>query len=140
MAVTSRFPGTFRKSLFAGALVFPVFLALFSPASSSAEIDVDAIKNPLKADQAAVSKGKALYLEHCAVCHGSKADGKGPAADSFEVEPWGFTGEELEGVSDGFLFQQIKNGGAWYEMPPFALGLKDDDIWSVISYLRSLKK
>ncbi len=121
-------------------LYFTTILIFTVTASFAANIDVDAIKNPIKADKASVVNGDKLYQEHCAVCHGKKADGKGPSADGFDVEPWGFVEGEIDDLSDGFVFQQIKNGGAWYEMPPFALGLKDEEIWHIINYLRSLSK
>lgn len=119
---------------------FLVFTLLFSSLATAGEIDVDSIKNPVKADKTSTSMGSDLYQKHCAVCHGKKADGNGPSAEGFEVEPWGFSDGEIDDLSDGFLFQQIKNGGTWFEMPPFALGLKDTEIWHIINYLRSLSK
>ncbi len=122
-----------------------VFVAVFAsllmtmPAIAG-DFDPDTIKNPVKADESSVAKGGLLYQKHCAVCHGEKADGVGPSAEGFDVEPWSFVDGTIDDLSDGFLFQQIKNGGVWFEMPPFTLGMKDEEIWSVINYLRSLKK
>ena len=112
----------------------------FTSLAVAGEIDVDSIKNPVKADSGSITKGSNLYQEYCAVCHGAKADGNGPSAEGFDVEPWGFNEGEIDDLSDGYVFQQIKNGGPWYEMPPFGLGLKDAQIWHVINYLRSLSK
>lgn len=117
-----------------------VFLLSLTSTGIAEEADVDSIKNPVKTSKSSIAQGSGLYQKHCAVCHGKKADGNGPSAEGFEVEPWGFKDGEIDDLSDGFLFQQIKNGGVWFEMPPFVLGMKDDEIWSVINYLRSLSK
>ncbi len=115
-------------------------LCLLVPLNSTAqEIDVDAIKNPAAADKVSISKGQKLYMDICAVCHGKKGDGNGPSAESFEVLPWSFIDGTPDDFSDGYLFQKIRNGGNWYEMPPFGFILKDREIWDLVNYLRSLK-
>lgn len=38
------------------------------------------------------ASGKAMYQEYCAACHGKNADGQGPAAPAFKVEPPDLTG------------------------------------------------
>jgi mono/diheme cytochrome c family protein len=56
--------------------------------------------------------GRALYVEHCASCHGTAARGNGPAADSLRRPPTDLTGfsrsnggvfpsEQLRQVIDG---------------------------------------
>jgi mono/diheme cytochrome c family protein len=45
------------------------------------------------------------------------------------------------GSSDGDVFNSIKNGVApEFNMTPFKDRLKDDDIWNVVNYLRSIAK
>ena len=39
------------------------------------------------AGETRVSKGHELFLQHCAACHGSKADGHGPLADQLSPRP-----------------------------------------------------
>jgi mono/diheme cytochrome c family protein len=34
-----------------------------------------------------VAKGRAIYLDHCASCHGINADGKGPVAPALSTPP-----------------------------------------------------
>ncbi len=34
-----------------------------------------------------IARGRALYLDHCAVCHGRNADGKGPMAKLLSTPP-----------------------------------------------------
>ncbi len=119
---------------------FTACLIFSASVSFASEIDVDAIENPVTVDSASITKGAKLYQKHCVVCHGEKMDGNGPSAESFEVAPWGFIDGELKEISDGYLFQQIKNGGPWFEMPPFVLALKDEQIWNLVNYLKSLGK
>lgn len=117
------------------------FVLLYNPSCVIADgVDVDALKNPKAADKIAIDNGKQLYMKKCAVCHGEKANGNGPASESFEVPPWNFIDGTIDDVSDGYLFQKIKNGGPWFEMPPFGLALNDDDIWNIVSFLRANAK
>jgi mono/diheme cytochrome c family protein len=124
-----------------GSFIFFIATLAFSGiVASAAEIDVDSIKNPVKGDKSNIMEGMTLYMDHCAVCHGDKADGNGASADGFEVRPWSFVDDTIKDLSDGFLFQQIKNGGTWFEMPPWSLAISDKEIWTIINYLRSLNK
>jgi cytochrome c5 len=38
------------------------------------------MKNPVKATRASTQKGREIYEKKCALCHGVKGDGKGPAS------------------------------------------------------------
>jgi mono/diheme cytochrome c family protein len=120
-------------SLLAFSLLVPAIL-------TAEETDIDANKNPVAADKDSLSKGQRSYMDICAVCHGKKGDGNGPSAESFGVPPWSFTDGTIDDFSDGYLFQKIKNGGVWYEMPPFGFVLKEREIWDLVNYLRFLQK
>ncbi len=56
-------------------------------------------------DPSLISEGTTLYLEHCSVCHGREADGKGPLASGFTPSPRDFT-------KGNFKFRSTKVGEA----------------------------
>ncbi len=119
------------------AALFVVFLII---PSAYAEVNVDELKNPIPSTDTSIEKGKEIYIEKCGVCHGFEYDGNGPAAGSMQAAPWSFLDGPVLDVSDGYLFQKIKNGGIWFEMAPYALLYSDEEIWNTINFMRSLTK
>lgn len=99
------------------------------------------LQNPLEGEPGAVDSGRQVYQVNCDACHGKTGQGDGPAAGGMEPAPTNLA--QAEGnLSDGYLFWRIKEGGM---MPPFnstmpAWGgiLTDEQIWQVITYLRTL--
>lgn len=96
-----------------------------------------------------------LFARNCAICHGMGGQGNGvlaspvqPAPDRFvsliQPPPVDYTDPLLMGrFQDDFLFWLIKKGrvGAtedkgYNTMQPFGQVLSDDEIWSVIAYIR----
>ena len=58
-----------------------------------------------------------------------------PAAPSLTDDKWD------HGSTDGEIFDNIKNGVAPdFNMVPFKDQLKDDEIWNVVNYMRSIAK
>ncbi|HET6439512.1 MAG TPA: cbb3-type cytochrome c oxidase subunit II [Anaeromyxobacter sp.] len=102
------------------------------------------LKNPKAGDALAVSRGQALFAENCAVCHGADARGTPDVAPSLVDDVFlGVKGD----MPDGAYLAFIKGGSDEKKalgrpgmeaggMPPFAGQLKDDDIWSIIAFLR----
>ncbi len=89
----------------------------------------DVQKNPFAGNSAAVASGAALYQQTCQSCHGGEARGdRAPALA---------TGTFRHGGEDSDLFQNIRNGIPGTQMPAFP-ALSTDNLWRIISYLRSL--
>ena len=99
-----------------------------------------AVKNPIAATAESVAAGDQLYRKNCASCHGIKAEGGSgndliPASPDLTDDTWD------HGSSDGAIFNNIKNGVAPdFNMTPWKDQLKDDEIWNVVNYLRSIAK
>lgn len=87
-------------------------------------------KNPVEISPRNVSAGKSIYIRSCAACHGVKADGKGLIASAALIA------DTVQNQTDGGLFHKISTGRN--QMPPFKGILKDEEIWSVINFLRIL--
>jgi mono/diheme cytochrome c family protein len=98
--------------------------------------------NPYTAgDAAAVASGAAIYVAHCARCHGEHGDGAGrdiPAG----LEPKSFADARVpSGLLDVYRFEVIRRGieqGGRRVMPSFAGQLDVNDTWRVVTYLATL--
>ena len=85
---------------------------------------------PYSGDAAAIAEGKKLFDRNCAECHGDGTGGSGPNLTDNE---W------LCGGSDAQIFATVSNGRPG-GMPSWSSDLKDDEIWKIIAFIRSLKK
>ena len=87
-----------------------------------------------------VAAGQQLYLKNCASCHGRNGQG-GPGNDLIPAAP-SLTGDKWDhGSTDQAIFDNIKNGIAPdFNMVPFKDKLKDDEIKSIVAFIRSLDK
>ena len=97
------------------------------------------LKNPVAATPESVAAGKQSY-RFCAPCHGTTAEG-GPGNDLIPAAPSLVDAMWDHGSTDGEIFDSIKNGVAPdFNMIPWKDKLKDDDVWNVVNYLRSIAK
>jgi cbb3-type cytochrome c oxidase subunit III len=98
------------------------------------------IQNPVQPSPESIASGKQAFTRYCANCHGLNGEGS-PGNDLTPPAPDLTDKEWTHGSTDGEIFTTIKNGVA----PDFSMGafgdqLKDEDIWTVVNYLRSLAK
>ena len=89
--------------------------------------------------------GEDLYKTYCWQCHGMLANGMGANIHDMSVLPRYHTdGKEMRARSDEELFKAIKDGGQAIDksvlMPPWGGVLSDEDIQSLVRYLRELCK
>jgi mono/diheme cytochrome c family protein len=96
--------------------------------------------NPLANDRRALETGRIEYTGSCAVCHGAKGDGRGVFGRTTYPDATDFTTEAAKGKTDAQLFWIVKNGLGFTAMPAFADQYKDEDIWSMVAYIRALQR
>ncbi len=97
------------------------------------------MKNPVKSDAESIATGKELWGQHCKSCHGAKGLGDGPKAAQLKTEPGDFSKADTQGQPDGALFYKTSEGRD--DMPSFKKKIPDaDERWSLVNYIRSLKK
>lgn len=107
--------------------------------STGAKIPPEALKlvNPIKPTATSIAIGKKKYRYDCAMCHGVDGDGKGDLAIDMKLNMIDYRDPEtLKSVTDSEMFWVIKNGNG--TMPSEADRLKDDDIWNMVNYIRSI--
>jgi mono/diheme cytochrome c family protein len=97
-------------------------------------------KNPVASTPESVAAGRQIYVRRCASCHAASGEG-GPGNDLIPAAPSLVDDQWDHGSTDGEIFDSIKNGVAPdFNMVPFKDTLKDDEIWNVVNYLRSIAK
>lgn len=136
---------TLRRLLGLGALVLLAGLVLVRPLLADEDgwqIPQDAARelNPIAATEPVVAKGKDIYKSKCQKCHGVTGVGNGPDADP-RHKPGNLTdGSRASRNPDGVMFYKIWNGRKSPKMPAFKSELARDDVWTVINYVKTLRK
>jgi len=83
-------------------------------------------------------KGRELFMENCAICHGKDADGHGPRSAGMIPPPANLTVPLWsDSASAPKIYQAIHDGVAGSAMPSWK-SLDDDQIWDLVAYVRSL--
>jgi len=103
-----------------------------------APADADKLENPYAGNEKAAAKGKKLYKQLCAICHGVKGKGDGMAGASLTPKPANFTKDVIKGETDGALFWKMSEGNA--PMAAYKESLSEDERWVLITYIRTLQK
>jgi cytochrome c oxidase cbb3-type subunit 2 len=85
---------------------------------------------PLSNDPEAIAAGGILYAQHCAECHGSKAEGR-KRAPSLLVS-------EVQSAEPGAIFWILTNGVVRRGMPVWSK-LPEPQRWQLVSFLKSLR-
>ena len=127
----------FLRLLFVGVL-----LAALTNLLVMAQGDPEAakMKNPVAASPESIAAGQQLYQRYCAVCHGKNGQG-GSGSDISPPAPNLTDAEWKHGSTDGEIFKVIKEGvPPELSMEPWGDRLKEQDIWNVVNYVRSLAK
>ncbi len=105
--------------------------------------DLDSPAMKALVDPAKVRAGEVSYNRHCVGCHGSKADGAGPAVRYLNPRPRNFRSGVFKFTSTesgvrplrSDLFKTITNGLAGSSMPEFSL-VAEARRWDLVEYVR----
>lgn len=86
-------------------------------------------KNPFEGDARAVAVGEKLFVEHCAGCHGDKAEGTKKAPTLLK--------SEVNEAAPGALFWILTNGVVRKGMPVWSK-LPEQQRWQLVTFLKAL--
>lgn len=104
----------------------------------SAPSAADKIVNPLKGNSDATKKGKKLYQQMCAICHGDQGKGDGIAGAALDPPPGNFITKKVQAQTDGAIFWKMTTGRP--PMIAYAEFLKEEQRWQLVNYIRELGK
>ena len=86
--------------------------------------------NPMEGDADSVAAGGKLFEQHCAECHGKKAEGTRRAPSLLR--------QEVQQATPGAIFWVLTNGVVRRGMPVWSK-LPEPERWQIVTFLKSLK-
>ncbi|MFQ5657999.1 MAG: cytochrome c [Candidatus Methylomirabilales bacterium] len=91
--------------------------------------------NPYTGNPEAAAEGRKVYfLYACNACHGGTGGGGMAGAPALFDDEWNY------GSDDGTLFKVIRGQIPDQIMPPVGLNMKEEEIWKVLAWIRTLYK
>ncbi len=105
-----------------------------------------ALTNPVPPTPASIAAGNAAYDATCAACHGDGAQGAVQAKLTISIieeqggkQPPDLTDAQWDhGATDGEIYTALKRGLPPTMMPGFDGAVSDENLWSIVNYLRAL--
>ncbi len=93
--------------------------------------------NLLASDEAR-ERGRAIFREKCALCHGVRADGKGNRREGLSGQPVSFRSKEWrESATPRGVYAVVSEGQRGTSMPAWPT-LTNEEKWEVVSYVLSV--
>jgi mono/diheme cytochrome c family protein len=107
------------------------------PAGLPAEYRALAVPEVRLTSPDARARGRALFLEHCALCHGERADGRGRRR-ILSVQPTDFTDATWrQRMTPRRVFFVVREGIRQTPMPAWKI-LSRDQTWDIVAYVLSV--
>jgi len=92
------------------------------------------------ASAAARERGRVLFREHCALCHGVAGDGRGERREGFARPPQDFTSSEWRRRTTARrVFFALREGKRGTAMPSWR-ALDDASLWDLTAHVLSIAK
>ena len=100
-------------------------------------------------DSTQVARGRVVYEQHCAACHGQKLEGQPnwrvrlpngrlpPPPHDDTGHTWHHPDDVLFAITKNGLVPPYAPAGYESDMPAFRSILSDEDVWSVLAYIKS---
>ncbi len=83
-------------------------------------------------------RGRALFLEHCSLCHGRTGNGRGERREGFARPPRDFTDVAWRrSMTPRRVFFAVREGVRGTAMPSWKT-LGDDGLWDLTAYVLSI--
>ena len=96
-------------------------------------------KGPVPRSDESVARGKKVFKEQCAVCHGPRGLGDGIIIKKgLGFYPVNLTTPAISQRSDGYIYAYIRYGGK-VMMPSYSENISERDAWHVVNYVRKLQ-
>jgi len=101
-------------------------------------IEAEKKKNPLPANEDTLRAGERLYLQSCALCHGTDGHGRTELGRSMYPPAMDLTSPHVQHWNDAELFWIIQNGVRLTGMPSWKSTFNEQDMWTLVNFIHNL--
>jgi mono/diheme cytochrome c family protein len=96
-------------------------------------------KNPVRDTQDSIEAGRVAFSHYCAACHGLDGQNTGvPFADNMSPPVPPLNSPSVQSYTDGQLHWIMENGISPSGMPASKGILTEEELWSIVVYIRHL--
>jgi mono/diheme cytochrome c family protein len=97
------------------------------------------VRNPMNTDAETIERGRRAFSSYCVACHGLDGQNSGvPFAEAMSPPVADLKSAEVQSYSDGQLHAIIRDGIRPSGMPAARGILNDEELWSIVAFLRHL--
>lgn len=112
--------------------------AAIAAAEAPKALDISTVKEPWVESAEVAQYGAGVFKTNCAMCHGDKGLGDGPAGAALNPKPRNLVeGQWKVGGDSISLFKTISGGIPGTSMPGFTQ-IKTADRWALVQYIHSI--
>jgi mono/diheme cytochrome c family protein len=128
-----------------GLLFFVLLIVLVFCGCAEDIVDYPARTMPdgLLTDKIALDRGKSLFMDKCASCHGKPGEGRSDRASFFEPPAPDFTDAHYQRMDPAYLYWRIEVGKSVEPfrrqgsvMPAWGMHLSEQQLWQIVAYLQ----
>lgn len=109
----------------------------YENSSEGYKLAKDTLRNPIKYTEANEEKGKELYNIYCAICHGTKGDGKGTLVKREKILGVPSYDDPGRAITEGSIYHVMYYG--INSMGSYASQTSEHERWQIVQYVQKLK-
>jgi mono/diheme cytochrome c family protein len=91
---------------------------------------------PFTQTDADIERGATLYVQNCAVCHGTANSTPNALARGMGVRPPQFAKHPVDDDTEGVTYWKVEHGIAFTGMPAYAHSLDEQSIWQITYFMK----
>lgn len=103
-------------------------------------IEAEGKKSPLAANEQTLKEGQELYMQSCAICHGTDGHSRTNLGRSMYPPAMDLTSPHAQHWNDAELFWIIQNGVRLTGMPSWKSSLSESDTWKLVHFIHDLPR
>lgn len=101
-------------------------------------IEAESRKSPLAENEKTLKEGRELYVQSCAICHGTDGHSRTTLGRGMYPPAMDLTSPHVQHWNDAELFWIIQNGVRLTGMPSWKSSISESDTWKLADFIHAL--